>query len=126
MEIGAEKLGHKVTALVNMGNPAASSCGPYMSSRGDMKMSLRLIILDTISPGNPSVAGLVPYILVAKMFQEFELAVGSLCQDGGTEWFHDLLDGNSLSSKLIFCRARCSVSTWRRSHMGQRSVVVPY
>lgn len=38
------------------------------------------------------------YILMAKMLQQLELSVGSLREDGGAKWLHDLLDRHRLAS----------------------------
>lgn len=50
--------------------------------------------------------GVVDYIFMLEMLQKLELAISSLRKHGGTEGLHDLLDGHSLSSELIFCRTR--------------------
>jgi hypothetical protein len=40
---------------------------------------------------------------VPEVFEELELSVGALGQNGSRERLHDLLDGNRLLGELIFC-----------------------
>jgi hypothetical protein len=44
MEIGAEQLSHEVAGRVSVANGLAQEGEAYMSSSGEMKMSLKLII----------------------------------------------------------------------------------
>lgn len=39
---------------------------------------------------------------MTEMLQKFQLAVCSLRENGGREGLHDLLDGDGLSSQLVF------------------------
>jgi hypothetical protein len=64
-----------------------------MSSRGEMKMSLKLMTCClfrkvTLYPKR----GANPYVLVAQMLEELQLAVCALGQDRSAEGLHDLLD----------------------------------
>jgi len=45
------------------------------------------------------------YILVLEVLKQLELAVCSLGEDRGAEWFHDLFDSNGLAGQLILGRA---------------------
>lgn len=80
-----------------------------MSSRGEMKMSLKLMIF-ALSAGTLARVEPVPYILVSEMFEKLQLAVGSFGEDRSTEGFHDLFDGDGLTGELIFRRAARSMS----------------
>lgn len=44
-------------------------------------------------------------VLVPQVLEQLQLSVCSLGQDRGAERLHDLLDGDILSSELIFGRA---------------------
>lgn len=87
-----------------------------MSSRGEMKMSLRLMTCrlksDYVLMVEVFFLATETYILMPQVLQKLQLAVGTLGQDGGTEGLHDLLDSNSLTCQLILCRAdkaKCSL-----------------
>ena len=75
----------------------------YMSSSGDMKMSLKLMTSYSLaySLGEKVTFS---YILMTKVFEEFQLSVCSLGEDWGAERLHDLLDGHSLAGQLVFGR----------------------
>jgi hypothetical protein len=45
------------------------------------------------------------HIFVPQMFQELELTVGTLGQDGGAKRLHNLFNRHGLAGELIFCRA---------------------
>ena len=45
------------------------------------------------------------HILVLDVFEELELAICALREDGGAERLHDLLDGDRGASQLILCGA---------------------
>jgi hypothetical protein len=55
------------------------------------------------SPG-----GTATHILVPEVFEELELSVGALGQDGSRERLHDLLDCHRLLSELVLCGTRGS------------------
>ena len=42
-------------------------------------------------------------VFVLDVLEEFELAVGALGEDRRAEGFHDLLDGDGCTRKLVFC-----------------------
>ncbi len=44
-------------------------------------------------------------IFVPQMFQQLQLPVGPLSQDGSAERLHDLLDGDTLAGELVLGRA---------------------
>ena len=73
-----------------------------MSSRGDMKISLKLMTFAR------SVSKLMmywgSYIFMSEMLQEFELSVGPLREDGCTEGLHDFFDRHGLACQLVLCR----------------------
>ena len=62
------------------------------------------------------------YIFMSQVLEEFEFSIGALRKDGRGEWFHDLLHGHWLPSKLIFGRAVLWVNEMNRNH-GSGSVV---
>jgi hypothetical protein len=65
----------------------------YMSSRGEMKMSLKLMTCCWFSKMTPHPKrGAKPYVLVAQMLEELQLTVCTLGQDRSAEGLHDLLD----------------------------------
>jgi hypothetical protein len=82
--------------------------GAYMSSNGEMKISLKLIIYGVSASkldsrfyfsldGNTNV-------FVAEMLEKLQLPVGSLGQNRGAERLHDFLDRNRLRCQLISSR----------------------
>lgn len=85
-----------------------------MSSRGEMKISLKLMIFALLAS---TFSGLepVPYILVPEMFEKLQLPVGSFGKDRSTEGFHDLFDGDGLTGELVFRGAARSMSEFIRS-----------
>jgi len=79
-----------------------------MSSSGEMKMSLKLMICGGAQRTIPRAAAVDEeglYILMAQMFEKFQFTIRPLRQYRGAERFHDLLDRNRLSGKLILSRA---------------------
>lgn len=45
------------------------------------------------------------HVFVLDMFEEFELPVCTLGEDGRAEGFHDLLDRDGRACELVFCGA---------------------
>ena len=84
----------------------------YMSSRGEMKMSLKLMTCCLIS----ETAQIRPkrdtrsYVLMAQMLEKLQLAVCALGQNGCAEGLHDLFDRDGRCGELVLCRTICSVS----------------
>lgn len=75
-----------------------------MSSNGEMKMSLKLMIWGAlVSVYTPRVQ--ISYILVSEMLEELQFSVSTLRQDRRAEGLHDLLDGHRLAGELILGRA---------------------
>lgn len=72
----------------------------YISSRGEMKMSLRLMIWRVLE-FSLGTGCCIAHILVSKMLQKLQLAVCPLRQDRSAEGLHDLLDGHRLASELV-------------------------
>jgi len=106
MEVSAEEFSHKVAVdgFSLACDDRAQDCESYMSSSGEMKMSLKLI---TFGASACSFACIVvhPYILMTQMFEKLQFSVGAFRQDRGAERFHYFLDGDSLTGELIFRRA---------------------
>jgi hypothetical protein len=76
---------------------------PYISSRGDMKMSLREMTCARGSAVRKSDAGYpATHVLMFQMLQQLQFPVCSLGQDRGAEGLHDLLDGHALPGELVF------------------------
>ena len=76
-----------------------------MSSRGEMKMSLRLMTCGTSQMHWSSEKKFSnTHILMPQMLQELQLAVGAFGKDRCAERLHDLLDSNSLVCELVLCR----------------------
>jgi hypothetical protein len=84
----------------------------YMSSRGEMKMSLKLMTCYLFSEAAHAVikSGASSYVLMAQVLQELQLAVCALGQNGCAERLHDLLDCDGRRGELILCGTVCSVS----------------
>lgn len=78
-----------------------------MSSRGEMKISLKLMICATsvfrIQCSSGSIAGSTD-VFMAEMFQQLQLPISALGQHGSAEGLHDLLDRDWLGSQLVFRR----------------------
>jgi hypothetical protein len=74
-----------------------------MSSSGEMKMSLKLIIYQTVRT-EPCARNCVAHVFMSQMFEELQFSVCSLGEDGGAEGLHDLLDRHGLVSELILRR----------------------
>jgi hypothetical protein len=74
-----------------------------MSSSGEMKMSLKLIIYHTVRIERCA-RNFVAHVFVSQMFEEFQFSVCSLGEDGGAEGLHNLLDRHSLVGELILRR----------------------
>jgi hypothetical protein len=73
----------------------------YMSSRGEMKMSLKLMICPASEFAFVLCCLWVAHILVPEMLEELQFAVGALRQDRSAEGLHDLLDSHGLAGELI-------------------------
>jgi hypothetical protein len=77
----------------------------YMSSRGDMKISLREITFAIVSRWTAIFRAEWTYIFMLEMLQELQFSVCSLGQDRSAEGLHYLFNGNILTRKQIFGRA---------------------
>lgn len=77
-----------------------------MSSNGEMKISLKLIIYaaSVKKSGSLFFGKMKTDVLMTKMLKQLQLAVGSLGQDGGTEGLHDFLDSDWLRCQLVLRR----------------------
>ncbi len=108
MEIGTKKFRDWVrvrkqqTAFGYRSNPPT-----YMSSNGEMKISLKLMTCADQLVDLHFRMSQEPYIFVLQVFEQLQLSVGSLLQNWSAERFHYFLDRNSLVCELIFCRAAC-------------------
>ena len=76
-----------------------------MSSRGEMKMSLRLMTLERSVWCASKVGGFMWYILMSKMLQQLQFSVCAFREDRSAEGFHNLLDRHRLAGELILRRA---------------------
>jgi hypothetical protein len=76
-----------------------------MSSSGEMKMSLRLIICGALEAATAKARVWGAHILVPEVLEKLQLAVCTLGQDRSTEGLHDLLDGHGLAGELVLGRA---------------------
>lgn len=82
----------------------------YMSSSGEIKMSLRLMTWKvSIRPPNHPSGPSHTHILMSKVLEEFKFAVCTLGQYRSAEGLHDLLHCHRLAGELIFCRAVCAI-----------------
>lgn len=84
----------------------------YMSSRGEMKMSLKLMtccLLSETAQICPK-RGAGSYVLMAQMLEKLQLAVCALGQNRCAEGLHNLLDRDGRRGELILCGTVCSVS----------------
>ena len=90
-----------------------------MSSSGEMKMSLRQMILMSKYPSASAQNGCSlfssklfvdpgareSYVLMPQVLKQLELAVGTLRKDGCAKRLHNLLNRHRLAGELILCRA---------------------
>ena len=83
----------------------------YMSSRGEMKMSLKLMTCgrrtDESAESSHTISQTVEVgtnIFVTKVFQELQFSVCPFCEHGGAKWLHDFLDGDGLVCQLVASR----------------------
>ena len=77
-----------------------------MSSRGEMKISLRLMTCCLFSEDSRwTRKGGNSYVLVAQVLEQLQLTVCALGQDRRAEGLHNLLDCDRRSSELILGRA---------------------
>jgi hypothetical protein len=83
-----------------------------MSSKGDMKMSLRLMTWQDSARSHFDLQESA-HIFMSKVFEEFQLAVGSFRQYRRGERLHDLLHSNGLLGELVFGRADESISIFQ-------------
>lgn len=82
-----------------------SDWGTNMSSRGEMKMSLKLmtcgqILVESLCQR----ATWHTYVLVSQVLEQFQFAVGSLGEDRCAERLHNLLHRDGLVGELILGR----------------------
>ena len=56
----------------------------------------------------------VAYVLMSKMFEEFQFSICPLWQDWCRKWFHNLFDRHSLTSELISGRTD-HISPWNHT-----------
>ena len=82
----------------------------HMSSNGEMKMSLKLIIWTAVRTRRLCTAGYCSYVLVSQVLKQLQLAVSALREDWSAEWLHDLLDRDGLAGELILRRAASLMS----------------
>ena len=90
MKIGTKQLGHEVAAVLYQ---FLSGCGDGQASGKGDKHVLKGRDEDVTQRDD---------ILVPQVLEQLQLSVRSLGQNRGAERLHDLLDGDILSSELIF------------------------
>ena len=106
MEIGAEEFGDCRGVRIQQAIVQYRSNPPtYISSSGEMKMSLKLMTCGCSADRRISSSSATAYVLMLEMLQQLQLAVCSLRQDRRAEGFHDLLHRNRLSGELVLRRA---------------------
>ena len=69
MQVGTKELGHKVAGFQSASDSFRAFSSSYMSSRGEMKMSLRLITCKTINIQHLVLAMPHWYIFVSQVFE---------------------------------------------------------
>ncbi len=84
----------------------------YMSSRGEMKISLRLMTCNMFSghARGSQGRGVSSYVLMAQVLQKLQFAVCALGKDRRAEGLHDLLDRDSRAGELVLGRTVPGVS----------------
>jgi hypothetical protein len=109
VKIGSEELGDEVTER-SADTLVGGACVTYMSSNGEMKISLKLMIWCVVRIRWLRTVGFSPYVLVPQVLEQLQLAVGTLRKDRSAEGLHNLLDGHGLAGELILGRTAFSVS----------------
>jgi hypothetical protein len=109
VEIGSEELGDEVTEK-SANISTRNACASYISSKGEMKISLKLIIWYVVRARSTCTAKYDPYVLVPQVLKQLQLAVCALREDRSAERLHDLLDRHGLAGELVLRRAAFSVS----------------
>ena len=106
MEIGAEEFGDCRGVRIQQAMLRYRSNPPtYISSSGEMKMSLKLMTCGCSADRRISALSAAAYVLMLEVLQQLQLSVCSLRQDRRAEGFHDLLHRNRLSGELVLRRA---------------------
>ena len=77
VEIGSKELGDEVTEKLAK-TSARSASVTYISSNGEMKISLKLIIWYVVRARSTCTAGYDPYVLVPQVLKQLQLAVSAL------------------------------------------------
>ena len=77
----------------------------YISSSGEMKMSLKLMTCGCSADRRIASLLSIAHILMFEVLQQLQLSVCSLRQHRRAEGFHDLLHRNRLSGELVLRRA---------------------
>jgi hypothetical protein len=76
----------------------------HMSSNGEMKTSLRLMIWRKERIGKRGKRVEETDVFVLDVLEKFELAIGAFGEDRCAEWLHNLLDSNGCACELVLCR----------------------
>jgi hypothetical protein len=79
-----------------------------MSSRGEMKISLREMTyfsINSMKLEKEAWSSTCAYIFVSEVLQKLQLAICSLCENGSAERFHNFFDSDILVCELISGRA---------------------
>jgi hypothetical protein len=110
MKISTEKLSHEIADKEGdeertraMGKMECMET--YMSSKGEMKTSLRLMIWRA-RIREENVDGVKETdVFVLNVLEKFEFAISAFGEDRRAEGLHNLLDGNGCACELVLCGA---------------------
>jgi hypothetical protein len=106
MEIGAEQFrDFRAVSFLQYTCCNRPNLPTYMSSSGDIKMSLKLMTCGCSAELWIVLSLALSYVFMLEMLQQLQLSVCSLGQDWRAEGLHDLLYRHRLSSELILRRA---------------------
>lgn len=111
MEIGAEQFRDcRIVRISQVVFECRSNLPTYISSKGEIKISLKLMTCGC-SADFRIISLLAPaYVLMLEMLQELQFSVCALGQDRRAERLHDFLYRHGLPSELILRGAAPSLS----------------
>ena len=103
VKIGSKKLRDEVARLVSKSARKGKAWATNMSSKGEMKMSLRLMTCELLGD-SPDAIVRTPHILMSQVLEQLQLSVCPLGEHRGAERFHNLFDGHGLAGELVLGR----------------------
>lgn len=110
MEVSTEELGDEVSRNGNFSIEHYTVLWAiYMSSRGEIKMSLKLMTFKNSVCGF-IVCEIFPHVLMPEMLQELKFSVGTFRENRSAKRLHDLLNRHGLTCKLILCGTSSIIS----------------